>query len=141
MPFHVKGQPVLLAAYTCSPLAVFSTADLKQKKSLRGTTIAELGAGNRPLDMISYKYNGKEYVLISNSNRTLMRISAEDIDAAQPLTTAVKEDFETAGVKYVSVPTTGVLQLDNLNDKFAVIIVRDMYTGALNLRSVSKEHL
>src|SRR5262249_4621916 len=125
----------------CSPLAVFPIADLKQKKSLRGTTIAELGGGNRPLDMISFKQNGKDYILISNSNRTLMRISAEDIDAAQPLTTGVKEDYQSAGVKYVSVAMTGVLQLDNLNDKFAVVIVRDMQTGALNLRSVPKEQL
>src|SRR5581483_3514560 len=141
MTFHANGQPVLLAAYTCSPLAIFPIADLKQKKMLRGTTIAELGGGNRPLDMISFWQNGKEYVLISNSNRTLMRIDPADIDKAQPLTTGVKEDYQTAGVKYVSVAITGILQLDNLNDKYVVVINRDMETGALNLRSIQKDRL
>src|SRR5262249_20347190 len=46
LPFHVNGKPSLLAAYTCSPLALFPIADLKEKKSLRGTTVAELGGGN-----------------------------------------------------------------------------------------------
>ena len=141
LPFSVNGKPSLLAAYTCSPLAVFSIADLKEKKSLRGTTVAELGGGNRPLDMISFKRDGKEYVIISNSNRTLMKIKSDDLDKAAPLTTAVKEDYETAGVKYVSVALTGVLQLDNLNEENVVIVARNAETGALILRSIPKKYL
>jgi len=141
MPLRVQGKPAVLAAYGCSPLAVFSMDELKQKKLLRGTTIAELGGGNRPIDMISFKREGKEVVLISNSNRTLMRINAEDIDKAQPVTTGVPGIYETSGVKYVSVAITGVLQLDNLNDKFAVVIHRNMDTGVLDLKSVPKEYL
>jgi hypothetical protein len=141
MPFHVNGKPSMLAAYGCSPLAVFPLDEMKQKKLLRGTTIAELGGGNRPIDMISFKRDGKEYVVISNSNRTMMRISSEDIDKAPAVTTGVTGMYETAGVKYVSLAATGVLQLDNLNDKFVVLINRDMQTGALNLRSFPKEYL
>ena len=141
LPFHVNGKPTLLAAYTCSPLALFPIADLKEKKSLRGTTIAELGGGNRPLDMISFKRDGKEYVIISNSNRTLMRITSEDLDKSTPLTTPVKQAFESAGVKYLSIAMTGVLQLDNLNDDYIVVINRDAETGALNLRSFPKKYL
>jgi len=70
-----------------------------------------------------------------------MRIDPADIDKAQPLTTGVKEDYQTAGVKYVSVAITGILQLDNLNDKYVVVINRDMETGALNLRSIQKDRL
>ena len=141
MPLRVQGKPAVLAAYTCSPLAVFPMDELKSRKLLRGTTIAELGGGNRPIDMISYKREGKDVVLISNSNRTLMRINSEDIDRAQPLITGVPGIYETSGVKYVSVAITGVLQLDNLNDKFVVVIHRDMETGSLDLKSLSKEYL
>jgi len=141
MPLRVQGKPAVLAAYGCSPLAVFPMDDLKQKKLVRGTTIAELGGGNRPIDMIAFQREGKEVVLISNSNRTLMRINAEDIDKAQPVTTGVTGNYETSGVKYVSVAITGVLQLDNLNDKFVVVIHRDMQTGSLDLKSVPKEYL
>ena len=141
LPLSVQGKPAVLAAYGCSPLAVFPMDGLKQKKLLRGTTIAELGGGNRPIDMISFKREGKDIVLISNSHRTLMRINAEDIDRAQPVTAGVPGIYETSGVKYVSVAITGVLQLDNLNDKFAVIIHRDMDTGALDLKSIPKQYL
>jgi hypothetical protein len=140
LPFHVKGKPVLLAAYGCSPLAVFPLDELKQKKQMRGTTIAELGSGNQPIDMISFKRDGKEYILISNTNRAMMRISAEDIDRAESITTPVKESNQTVGVKYAPIAGTGVLQLDTLNDRFVVLINRDLQTGALNLRSVPMDH-
>ncbi len=141
MPYHVNGKPAVLAAYGCSPLAVFPLDELKQKKLVRGITIAELGGGNRPIDIISFKVDGKDRVLISNSNRTLMRIRSEDIDKAQAITTGVAGIYETAGVTYVSVALTGVLQLDNLNDAYAIVIQRDAETGALDLRSVPKKYL
>ena len=125
----------MLAAYGCSPLAVFPLDEMKQKKQMRGTTIAELGAGNQPIDMISFKRDGKQYILISNTNRSMMRINAEDIERAQAITTPVKESNQTAGVKYVPIAGTGVIQLDKLNDQFIVIINRDLQTGGLNLRS------
>ena len=51
LPFQIKGKPVVLAAYGCTPLAVFPLDEMKQKKRMRGKTIAELGSGNQPIDM------------------------------------------------------------------------------------------
>ncbi|MEW6210353.1 MAG: hypothetical protein AB1631_18445, partial [Acidobacteriota bacterium] len=141
LPYRMKGQPVLLASYTCTPMAAFPLSDLKEKKLVRGTTIAELGGGNRPLDMITYQKAGKDYILISNSDRTLMSISAEDIERAEPLTRGVGAAYLTAGVKYVAVAEVGVLQLDNLNSDHAVIIQRSIEDGSLNLRSLQKRWL
>ncbi|HEY7544456.1 MAG TPA: hypothetical protein VID27_06225 [Blastocatellia bacterium] len=141
MPYRVKGQPALLASYTCTPMAAFPLSDLREKKLVRGTTIAELGGGNRPLDMIAYQKNGKDYILISNSDRTLMSINAEDIERAQPLTTGVGAAYLTAGVKYVAVAEVGILQLDNLNSDHAVVIQRSIEDGSLNLRSLQKKWL
>src|SRR5690606_13658127 len=50
-PFMFEGEPHLLAAYTCTPLVKLPVADMKPGAKLRGTTIAELGNRNRPLDI------------------------------------------------------------------------------------------
>jgi hypothetical protein len=55
VPYDIQGQTHLLAAYTCTPLVKFPIADLKPGQKVKGTTVAELGSGNRPLDMILYQ--------------------------------------------------------------------------------------
>jgi hypothetical protein len=138
MPFTIKGKPSLLAGYGCAPIASFSLADLKSKKHLRGTTLAELGGGNRPLDMVEFEKEGKRRVLIANSDRTLMSMSAEDIENAKPLTTAVSAPYVSSGVPYLSIAEVGITQLDNLNAKYVVVVQREIADGSLDLRSLSK---
>jgi hypothetical protein len=141
LPFTISGRPSLLAGYGCAPIASFSLADLKSKQHLRGTTLAELGGGNRPLDMISFAKEGQRRVLIANSDRTLMSMSAQDIEKAAPMTKAVDAPYVNAGVPYVSIAQVGITQLDNLNDGFVVMVQRDTNDGTLNLRSLSKKWL
>lgn len=139
LPFTIKGKPSLLAGYGCAPIASFTLADLKTNKRLRGTTLAELGGGNRPLDMVAFtKEGGQRRVLIANSDRTLMSMSAADIDKAPPMTKGVDAAYVNAGVPYLSIAEIGITQLDNLNDKFVVVVQRDIDDGSLNLRSLSK---
>jgi len=141
LPFVISGKPSLLAGYGCAPIASFSMADLKTKKHLRGTTLAELGGGNRPLDMIAFAKDGQRRVLIANSDRTLMSMSAKDIEKATPMTKAVDAAYVSAGVPYLSIAEIGITQLDNLNDGFVVVVQRDIDDGSLNLRSISKKWL
>jgi hypothetical protein len=141
LPFTISGKPSLLAGYGCAPIASFSLADLKTKQHLRGTTLAELGGGNRPLDMIAFARDGQRRVLIANSDRTLMSMSAKDIDKATPMTKAVDAAYVSAGVPYLSIAEVGITQLDNLNDGFVVVVQRDIDDGSLNLRSISKKWL
>ena len=138
LPFTINGQAQILAGYGCSPIAKFSLQDIRSKKELRGMTVAELGGGNRPLDMVAYKKDGKDYVMIANSDRTLMRMSSEDLDNAKALTTVVPGAYVDAGVNYLSIAEVGVMQLDNLNDKNFVVIQRNINDGSLNLRSLEK---
>src|SRR5262249_35102211 len=63
--FDVGGQPNVLAAYTCTPLVRFPLSDLKPGAKVKGTTIAELGNRNRPLDMFVYNKDGKDYILMA----------------------------------------------------------------------------
>ena len=141
LPFTLAGKPSLLAGYGCAPIATFSFADLKTKQHLRGTTLAELGAGNRPLDMIAFTREGRRRVLIANSNRTLMSMSAADIEKAKPLTAPVEAAYASLGVPYVSIAEVGIMQLDDLNDEFVVVVQREIGDGSLNLRSLSKKWL
>ena len=46
----------------------------------QGPTVAELGAMNTPLDMVSYERDGEEYLLVSNTRHPLMKIACRDID-------------------------------------------------------------
>lgn len=131
LPFTVNGQQQILAGYGCSPIATFALADIRTKDQLRGTTIAELGGGNRPVDMIMHKKN----LYISNSDRTLMRMTPEDLNSAQPLTTRAPGIYAATGVEYLSIASVGVTQLANLNDNYFVYIQRSIEDGTLNLRS------
>ena len=53
----------LLAAYTCTPLVRIPIGDLKPETKVRGTTIAELGNRNNPLDMVVYRERGPTITL------------------------------------------------------------------------------
>src|SRR5688572_22143895 len=69
VPYAVNNQPHLIAGYLCTPLVKFPISSLKPGAKIMGTTIAELGNRNRPLDMIVYKKDGKEFLLMSNNSR------------------------------------------------------------------------
>ena len=71
-----QWRPSLLAGFTCSPLVRFPIQGVESGKKVRGTTIAELGNRNRPLDMIVYEKEGKSYVLMANSARGVMKVSS-----------------------------------------------------------------
>jgi len=76
VPYEIKGEPYILAAYTCTPLVKFPVADLKPGERVKGTTIAELGNRNSPLDMIVYQKNGKDFILLANNSRGVMKITS-----------------------------------------------------------------
>jgi hypothetical protein len=79
VPYTIQGQPYILAAYTCTPLVKIPLSDLKPGTRIKPVTIADVGAGNQPLDMVPYKKDGHEFILISNSNRGVMKMNADNI--------------------------------------------------------------
>ena len=137
LPLTLQGRAVVLASYTCSPLAIFERDALARDPHVRGKTVAELGGGNRPLDMVSYRSprDGKPYILIANSHRTLMRMDPADLAAAPAMSTPVRQAYQPAGVSYLPVSSFGVLQLDTYNRGFVVVLQRDAIDGSLDVRS------
>ena len=120
MAYDIAGQTHMLASYTCTPLVKFPVSEVKKGDKVKGTTVAELGNQNRPLDIIAYKNDGKDYALISNSSRGVMKVSLEGIDKADAITSRING---TAGLKYETIEALkGTTQLDKLNDTMAVVI-------------------
>ena len=90
-PYQIKGEPYLLAAYTCTPLVKFPVSQLKSGSHLKGTTIAELGNRNKPLDMIVYSKDGKDFLLLANSSRGVMKIPTDGVDKAEGISKPVRD--------------------------------------------------
>jgi hypothetical protein len=131
VPYTIENKPHLLAAYTCTPLVKTPVSDLKPGAKVKGTTIAELGNRNKPLDMIVYKKDGKEYILMANSSRGVMKLPTEKLESYEPITART----EKQGVPYETIATLkGVTQLDKLDDANALMLMDD--SGSLDLRSV-----
>ena len=137
---EMEGKEYLMASYTCTPLVLFPMSDLKEGAHTKGRTVAELGAGNSPLDMVTYEKQGKKYFLMSNTNRPVMRISYDNIAGFdESLTTPVK-GYKTSGVAYDNLPMPYVLQMDKL-DSNNVVYMQRASNGKMVLRTRSTKRL
>jgi hypothetical protein len=134
VPFMVGKEPELLAAYTCTPLVRFPVSALQPGAKIRGRTIAELGNQNRPLDMIVYSKGGKDWLLLANSARGIMKISTDGIEAAGPIEEPVRGGG-TSGQAYETIKEwSGVEQLDKLDGTRAVVLRK--VDGRVNIESL-----
>jgi hypothetical protein len=124
VPFNIGGEPSLLAGYTCTPLVKLPIAKIKSNSKVQGTTVAELGNRNRPLDMIVYKKDGKDFVLMANSARGVMKIGTDQLQGETGLSERVSGGG-TAGQSYQTIDSlSDVVQLDKLDDSHAIVMVQ-----------------
>lgn len=135
VPMLINGEPSLLAGFTCTPL-VRLPLKASEGSKIKGTTVAELGNRNRPIDMIVYEKDGKSFALMANSARGVMKISLANLQDNQGLTEPVKGGG-TAGQPYETLKDwKGIEQLDRLDDAHAIVISRTEQ-GALALRTLA----
>jgi len=114
----------------------FPVTTLQPGAKVMGTTIAELGSGNRPIDMVVYEKDGADYLLMSNTSRGVMKIPTSDFDSQPGLTEPVGGG-STAGVAFETIEQlTGIEQLDLLDDQHIVVIARTD-AGLANLEALS----
>ncbi len=124
VPYKLNGEENLMAAYTCTPLVRVPLAELKAGAKVKGTTIAELGNGNNPLDMIVYTKDGKDFLLVANSKRGVMKIPTDGFASAAAIT--AKPATIPAGVPYTTVSELkDVLHLDRLDNDRALLLVKN----------------
>jgi hypothetical protein len=130
---EINGEANLLCAYTCTPLVRIPVKDLEPGKKVKGTTVAELGNMNRPLDMVVYKKGDKEFVLMANSARGVMKIPTEGVDKVAGITGKVADK---AGLKYETIDALkGVMHLARF-DKDHALIVKRVDSGNFNLEVI-----
>ena len=122
VPYTINGVRSIVASYLCTPLVKFPIEALKPGSKVRGTTIGEFGNRNRPVDMIVYNKGGKDYLLMSNNARGVMKVPTSPFGNAAPITQGVKD---TGGVPFETVASmTNVQQLDLLDQTHALLLVR-----------------
>ena len=119
VPYKVGKEQQLLAAYTCTPLVQFALDDLKPGAKVKGKTIAEFGNGNRPLDIIVYQKDGKDFLLMANSSRGVIKVAADQITSASSITAKVAG---TQGLQFEKLDWVGISQLDLLDARHALVV-------------------
>jgi len=141
----IDGKPHVIAVYTCTPLVVFPLSDLQDGKKVSGKTIAELGYGNTPLDIMTLKapkqFGSQEladFVLVVNRDQSSQLISLSEVKKAIERPGLSKPVFPSGGMPFMNVPLSGVLRIKVQNDNFLLTIRRNQSNGRIDILSFLK---
>lgn len=134
----INGKNYLIASYTCTPLVLFPLDELKSGAHVKGRTIAEMGSGNSPIDMITLKKSGETVLLMANTSKPVAEVNYKNIEAFEG--TLTERVSGTAGAGFVHLPFTGVQQMDKLDDAQFVMIQKKA-SGDIDLLSVNDKSL
>lgn len=133
IPMDIAGDPYLLCGYTCTPLVKVPVTRIATGAKFVGTTVAELGNGNTPLDMVVYEKEGARFLLIANTSRGVMKLPTAGIERAEGLTE--KADGPT-GMGYETIESLkDVTQLAALDETRALVLVEN--DGGAALRTIA----
>lgn len=141
---NLGGVETVVAAYTCTPLVTIPTASLADGAHVKGKTIAELGYGNTPLDVIHFTATDhtqkqEDFVLVINKERSADLIRVADLTAANEKEgLSTPEMWAKAGVPSRPVPLSGVLQAADQDGQFIATLKRNISTGDIDLVSFRK---
>ena len=140
---EIDGVATLIASYTCTPLVTIPLTEIYEGNDIKGKTIAELGYGNTPIDMITYmgqemdgSYDKK--LLVVNRHRSGSLMSLKDVAGAmQGDGLAGRRDLTGApeGLNIIPSPTSTILHIDNQNQMMVAAMKRNLETGGLDLVS------
>ncbi len=138
----LNGEPSLVAAYTCTPLVTIPLKALTDGAHIIAKTIAELGWGSEPVDMVSFDAGQGPVILLANSHKAadLMSVaSIAEASALPGLATPIKWPAEPLlGLKSTYVPLPGVARLVDQDKDFIAALRRNEASGAMELVSMRK---
>ncbi len=142
VPYSIDGQQYVLAAYTCTPLVKIPVSELKAGAQVKGVTISDLGSGNQPLDMVPYRKDGHEYILIANSSFGVVKLHADNLGQYKPIDSPTVVDV--AGAPYDKITSvTNVRHLTQFDSSHAVVLTSDggggfaPATGPFSIRTIA----
>jgi len=136
IPYTIDNKEYILASYACTPIVKIPLDALKPGAKVMGTTIAEIGSHNTPLEFFGYKKDGRNFLLMAGSTRGVMKFSADGIgkfDGITPPSQACEQSndknrvqncgVEQAGVPYETIQSLkGVWQMVQLDERNALVL-------------------
>ncbi len=139
IPYDDHGQACVVGAFACTPIAKFPISDLASGANVRGTSVVELGSGNRPINLLSYTDAGGKGWIVCNTNRFHqplfgpskywgVRVSMAYLDRSAPELTnekAARRDVkQTSGPEGIEIldALSGAVQISKLNDRTMVVL-------------------
>ena len=141
IPYDDHGKACVVGAFACTPIAKFPIADLASGANVRGTSVVELGSGNRPIDLFAYT-KGNQGWIVTNTNRFHqplfgaskywgVRVSTAYLDRSAP--EQINEAAARRDVKQKSGPDgieildalSGAVHIDKLDDATMVVLRED----------------
>jgi hypothetical protein len=122
VPYTIDNTQYVLAAYTCTPLVKIPVSDLKAGARVKGVTIADLGAGNQPLDMVPYMKDGHQFILIANSSFGVVKMHADNMGQYKAIDSPTVVP-DKAGAPYDKISSvTNVRHLTQFDASHAVVL-------------------
>jgi hypothetical protein len=122
VPYTIGGQQYVLAAYTCTPLVKIPVSELKPGAKVKGATIADLGSGNQPIDMVPYKKDGHSFILIANTSLGLVKLKVDGLESYSAIDSPTRVDG-AAGVPYDKITDVrNVQHLAQFDDAQALVL-------------------
>ena len=141
----LDGVQTVVAAYTCTPLVTLPTSNLTDGANVTGNTIAELGYGNTPLEVLSFDVfdqegNASPFVMVVNRElqANLIPLGAVAEAANAPGLSEPVGLGASAGVDTTPIPMSGVYQAADQDPQFLLALKRNLDTGAMDLVSIRK---
>jgi len=136
VPYSISGKQYVLAAYTCTPLVKIPFSDLKPGAQVKGAEIADLGAGNQPIDMVPYKKGGHDYILIANTSFGVVKMKADNLESYPEIASPQRTDV--AGVPYDKIgELTNVQHLAQMDVSNVLVMSGQRGSGPINLNTVA----
>ncbi|MCK6586506.1 MAG: hypothetical protein L6Q76_02870 [Polyangiaceae bacterium] len=140
----LNGSPHVLAVYTCTPLVTIPTSELVDGAHVKGKTIAELGYGNTPLDVVHFRGNdmeghAQESVLITHKHRGTMvfRVAAL-AERNQQGSISEPTGLKVSAPEFATVSMAGLVHVVDQDAGHLLALRRDQSSGRLDLLSFQK---
>jgi len=111
--------------------------ELKPGTHVKGRTVAEMGSGNTPIDMISLQNGNDWFLVMANTKHPVAKVDYKNIAAFESTLTEPVKGGGTAGVQFTATPMTGVLQMDKLDDK-QVVMLQKKTNGDVDLSTTNE---
>jgi DNA-binding beta-propeller fold protein YncE len=134
----INGKDYIIASYTCTPLVLFPLDELKPGTHVKGRTVAEMGSGNTPLDMITVIRNGQPVLLMANTRYPVAKVDYKTIAAFEG--TLTERVAGIGGTAFDKSTQADVLQMDKLDDN-QVVMIQKKSTGDIDLWASTNDGL